>query len=131
MVRPVRRLEAALEADAESEAKEEAELAETCAVDGKTVRASGDADRGVPCTHIVSVRLTSGLVVGQAAVPDKANELTTNRQLLAKREREREGRKAGASGFQAAKRVAAFDVGRRWLKQVEFPTRRWQSTVVE
>ena len=88
VVRLARRLEAAPEADAESEVKEEAELAETCAIDGKTVRASVDADRGVPCTHIVSVRLASDLVVGRTAVPDQSNELTANRQLLAKRELE-------------------------------------------
>ena len=78
VVRLVRRLEAALEADAESEAKEEAELAETCAVDGKTVRASGDADRGVLCPRIVLARLASGLVVGRTSVPDKSNELTAH-----------------------------------------------------
>ena len=73
---------------AEPEEKEEVELAETCTVDGKTVRASGDPDRGVPCMHIVSVWLISGLVVGQTAVPDKSNELTAIRQLLAKLELE-------------------------------------------
>ncbi len=71
-----RRLEAVCAADAEPEVEEE-EPWEACAVDGKTVRASGDADRGVPRTHIVSARLDCGLV------PDKSNELTAIRQLLA------------------------------------------------
>lgn len=75
--------EASEEAEEEPEAKEEAEaLREGCAVDGKTVRRSGDADRGVARTHIVSARLDNGLTVGQAAVPDKGNELTAIRQLL-------------------------------------------------
>ena len=78
--------EAAAEAgeeEEEAEGKEEAKAAlEGCAVDGKSVRRSGDADRGVARTHIVSARLDNGLTVGQAAVPDKGNELTALRQLL-------------------------------------------------
>ena len=78
--------EAAVEAEAEEEEPEgqaEAEaLLEGCAVDGKSLRRSGDADRGVARTHIVSARLDNGLTVGQAAVPDQGNELTALRQLL-------------------------------------------------
>ena len=84
VVRLARRLEAvcAPNADMEAEADRDAEPLEACAVDGKTVRASFDAERGVPRTHIVSARLDNGLVVGQTAVPDKSNELTAIRQLL-------------------------------------------------
>ena len=39
--------------------------------------------------------------------------------------------KARASGFRSAKRSAVFDVGRRWLKRVDFRTSLRQSTVVE
>ena len=52
------------------------------------MRASFDAARGIPRTHIVPARLDCGLTVGQAAVPDKANELTAIRQLLPARELE-------------------------------------------
>ena len=78
------RLEAvcAPDADTEAEADMDAQPREACAVDGKTVRASFDAARGVPRTHIVSARLDNGLVVGQTAVTDKSNELTAIRQLL-------------------------------------------------
>jgi len=84
---PVAQLAAACAAAAEeeeaSEGQAEAEAPrEGCAVDGKAVRRSGDADRGLPRTHIVSARLDNGLTVGQAAVPDKGNELTALRQLL-------------------------------------------------
>ena len=71
---------AAAEEPAEEEGAEEP--LEGCAVDGKSVRRSGDADRGLARTHIVSARLDNGLTVGQAAVPDKGNELTALRQLL-------------------------------------------------
>ena len=71
------------EEEEEAEGQEEVEaLLEGCAVDGKSVRRSGDADRGRARTHIVSARLDNGLTVGQAAVPDKGNELTALRQLL-------------------------------------------------
>ena len=90
MVRWSRRLEnaCAQDADAEPEADTEGEEEprETCAVGSKTVRASFDAARGVPHTHIVSAQLDSGLVVAQTAVPDKGNELTAIRQLLPKLE---------------------------------------------
>ena len=46
------------------------------------MRASADAERGVPRMHIVPARLDSGLVVGQMAVLNKSNELTAIRQLL-------------------------------------------------
>ena len=46
------------------------------------MRASGDAERDVSRTHIVSARLDSGLVVDQTAVLDKSNELTAIHQLL-------------------------------------------------
>ena len=67
---------------AEEEAEEEEEPLEACAVDGKSVRRSGDAARGLRRTHIVSARLDNGLTVGQMAVPAKGNELTAIRQLL-------------------------------------------------
>ena len=75
-------LEAACETDADGEPEADTGPREACAVDGKTVRASFDADRGVARTHIVSARLDSGLTVGQTAVPDKGNELTAIRQRL-------------------------------------------------
>ena len=46
MVRLARRLEAACEADAEPKKEEKGKRLEACAVDGKTVRASGNAERG-------------------------------------------------------------------------------------
>ena len=76
---------AAEEEEEKSEEKEEdegGEPLEGCAVDGKSVRRSGDAARGLRRTHIVSARLDSGLTIGQAAVPAKGNELTAIRQLL-------------------------------------------------
>ena len=79
----VRLAAASEEEEEEPEGQEESEaLLEGCAVDGKSVRRSGDADRGVARTHIVSARLDNGLTVGQAAVPDQGNELTALRQLL-------------------------------------------------
>ena len=88
----VMRLATACEAAAEEEKKpegkdedeEEEEPLEACAVDGKSVRRSGDAARGLRRTHIVSARLDGGLTIGQAAVPakGKGNELTAIRQLL-------------------------------------------------
>ena len=83
----VMRLEAACGPDADAEpetdADADAEPLEACAVDGKTVRASFDAVRGIRRTHIVSARLDCGLVVHQTAVPEKRGELTAIRQLLA------------------------------------------------
>ena len=74
---------AAVEEEEKPEGKEEEPLA-ACAVDGKSVRRSGDAARGLRRTHIVSARLDGGLTIGQAAVPakGKGNELTAIRQLL-------------------------------------------------
>ena len=80
--RLARRLAAAAAGDAEPEGDAEEAPWEACASDGKTVRASFDAERGVARTHIVSARLDQGLTVGQTAVPDKGNELTALRQLL-------------------------------------------------
>ena len=57
VVRLARRLEAVCGTD------EDAEPLEACAVDGKTIRASCDADRDVARPHIVSARLDRGLVV--------------------------------------------------------------------
>ena len=83
------RLATACEAAAEEEeekpegkAGEDEEPLEACAVDGKSVRRSGDAARELRRTHIVSARLDGGLTIGQAAVPAKGNELTAIRQLL-------------------------------------------------
>ncbi|MCY3659986.1 MAG: ISAs1 family transposase [Caldilineaceae bacterium] len=74
---------AAGEEEGEPAGQSEAEaLRESCAVDGKSVRRSGDAARGLVRTHIVSARLDNGLTVGQAAVPDQGNELTALRQRL-------------------------------------------------
>ena len=78
VVRLVRRLEAVCGTDAD----EDEEPLEACAVDGKTVRASFDAVRGIRRTHIVSARLDCGLVGHQTAVPEKRGELTAIRQLL-------------------------------------------------
>lgn len=61
------RLAQLLELDADKEPME------TCTVDGKTARALGDADWGVPRTHMVSARLD--LVVGQTAAVNKVNKL--------------------------------------------------------
>ena len=63
------RLETAGEAAAEPEEEDDEKPMAACAVDGKTVRASFDADRGVPRTHIVSVRLDSSLTVGRRRYP--------------------------------------------------------------
>ena len=90
VARLARRLAEASAADAEPAADEEEAPWEACAIDGKTVRASFDAERGVARTHIVSARLDKGLTVGQTAVPDKGNELTALRPLLP--ELELEGR---------------------------------------
>ena len=70
------------EPEGKEEEEAEAEPLEGCAVDGKSVRRSGDAARGLRRTHIVSARLDGGLTIGQAAVPAKSNELTAIRQLL-------------------------------------------------
>ena len=81
----VAQLAAACAAAAEEEPAEEEgaeERLEGGAVDGKSVRRSGDAARGRARTHIVSARLDNGLTVGQTAVPDQGNELTALRQLL-------------------------------------------------
>ena len=43
---------------------------------------SGDAEQGVPRTHIVSARLDGGLVIGQTVVPDKSNAWTAIRPRL-------------------------------------------------
>ena len=56
---------AAESGEAEEKAEETAEASlEGCAVDGKSVRRSGDADRGLARPHIVSARLDNGLTVG-------------------------------------------------------------------
>ena len=74
------------------EPEADAEPLEACTVDGKTVRASCDADWGMSHTYIISARLinglVNGLVVGQTAMPDTSNALTAIRQRLPKRERE-------------------------------------------
>ncbi|MCY4521925.1 MAG: ISAs1 family transposase [Caldilineaceae bacterium] len=86
---------------------------EACAVDGKTVRTSFDAARGIPRTHIVSARLDCGLTVGQAAVPDKSNELTAIRQLLPAQELE--GRVVSIDALACQTRHRRNDRGRRRL----------------
>ncbi len=74
VVRLVRRWEAACGTDeaAEPETDVDEEPREACAVDGKTVHASFDTVRGVPCTHIVSARLDGSLVVGRPPCPRRA-----------------------------------------------------------
>ena len=119
VVRLVRRLEAACAPDADAEPETDAEPLEACAVDGKTVRASFDAVRGVPRTHIVSARLDGGLVIHQTAVPEKSNEWTAIRQLLA--DLELEGRvvsiDALACQTDIAQRIA--EEGGRYLLAVK------------
>ena len=66
----VEQRQTACEAVAKSEEAEEPP--ESCAVDGKTVRRSGDAAAVFPA-H-TSSRPAGGLVIGQAAVPDKGSE---------------------------------------------------------
>jgi predicted transposase YbfD/YdcC len=53
------------------------------AFDGKTLRRSHDRAQGRPPLHMVSAfATTTGLVLGQEAVPDKANELSAITSLL-------------------------------------------------
>ena len=59
--------------------------AEFIAIDGKTSRRSHDRTAGEAPLHLVSAfATTSRLVLGQEAVPDKANELTAIPTLLAR-----------------------------------------------
>ncbi len=59
--------------------------AEFVAIDGKTSRRSHDRAAGEAPLHLVSAfATTSRLVLGQEAVPDKANELTAIPALLAR-----------------------------------------------
>jgi len=58
---------------------------EFVAIDGKTSRRSHDRTAGAAPLHLVSAfATTSRLVLGQEAVPDKANELTAIPALLAR-----------------------------------------------
>jgi predicted transposase YbfD/YdcC len=53
------------------------------AIDGKTLRRSHDRGAGQPALHLVSAfATTGGLVLGQEAVSDKANELSAIPRLL-------------------------------------------------
>ena len=55
------------------------------AIDGKTSRRSHDRSAGEKAIHLVSAfATTSRLVLGQEAVPDKANELSAIPELLAR-----------------------------------------------
>lgn len=59
------------------------ERPELIAIDGKTLRRSHDRASGQPALHLVSAfASTSGLVLGQEAVGDKANELSAIPVLL-------------------------------------------------
>jgi predicted transposase YbfD/YdcC len=61
------------------------ERPEMVAIDGKTSRRSHDRATGEAALHLVSAfATTSRLVLGQEAVPDKANELTAIPVLLAR-----------------------------------------------
>jgi len=61
------------------------ERPEMVAIDGKTSRRSHDRASGEAALHLVSAfATTSRLVLGQEAVPDKANELTAIPALLAR-----------------------------------------------
>jgi predicted transposase YbfD/YdcC len=56
---------------------------ELVAIDGKTLRRSHDRSVDQPALHLVSAfASTSGLILGQEGVPDKANELTAIPILL-------------------------------------------------
>jgi predicted transposase YbfD/YdcC len=55
------------------------------AIDGKTVRRSGDKKNGKSAIHIVSAWLSNaGLSIGQVKVDDKSNEITAIPELLDK-----------------------------------------------
>jgi predicted transposase YbfD/YdcC len=59
------------------------ELQDLVAIDGKTLRRSHDRSAGQPALHLVSAfATTGGLVLGQEAVSDKANELSAIPVLL-------------------------------------------------
>ena len=56
---------------------------EVIAIDGKTLRRSFDSDIGKPAIHMVSAWATvNGVVLGQAKVDDKSNEITAIPKLL-------------------------------------------------
>ena len=56
---------------------------EVIAIDGKTLRRSFDNDIGKPAIHMVSAWATAnGVVLGQAKVDDKSNEITAIPKLL-------------------------------------------------
>jgi predicted transposase YbfD/YdcC len=56
---------------------------EVVAVDGKTLRRTGDRARGVGALHLVSAWATAnGLTLGQVAVDAKSNEITAIPQLI-------------------------------------------------
>ena len=53
------------------------------AIDGKTVRGSADARRGIPALHLLHAFATDvGLCIGQVAVDGKSNEITALPELL-------------------------------------------------
>ena len=53
------------------------------AIDGKTVRGSADAGRGIPALHLLHAFATDvGLCIGQVAVDGKSNEITALPELL-------------------------------------------------
>ncbi len=68
--------------------------ADFAAIDGKTLRHSHDHTGGKHALHLVSAYATTGrLVLGQEAVPDKANEISAMPALI-----ERLGANGGMSG---------------------------------
>jgi predicted transposase YbfD/YdcC len=59
------------------------EIREHIAIDGKTIRRSGDKKNDKSAIHIVSAWLSeSGLSIGQVKVDDKSNEITAIPELL-------------------------------------------------
>ena len=55
----------------------------TVAIDGKTLRASGDVPRGEPALHLLSAWAhETGLVLGQLACDGKSNEITAIPELI-------------------------------------------------
>jgi hypothetical protein len=56
---------------------------EVVAIDGKTLRRSGDRTRGLGALHLVSAWATAnGLTLGQVAVDAQSNEITAIPQLI-------------------------------------------------
>ena len=93
--------------------------ADFVAIDGKTLRRSHDHTGGKHALHLVSAYATTGrLVLGQEAVPDKANEISAIPALI-----ERLGANGGMSGVIDARGhvLAALPLGARTHLDVVLP----------